>query len=128
MELYTPLEFIFLFLISVQVIFLVLVQNTSVDMGNRESMEYSSPIEYVQPASFHAGSSMDASNRNKQNSQYIGDNFTSLDQVFTHDLMYSWMLYLKLLILQNMQQCPLFKVVAWSTSFSEPSFPEFFPK
>lgn len=55
-------------------------------MGNRESMEYSSHVEYVQPGSFHVGSSVDPSDRNKQHSQFIADNFTSLDQVFVHNL------------------------------------------
>ncbi|RWR90226.1 E3 ubiquitin-protein ligase RGLG1 [Cinnamomum micranthum f. kanehirae] len=52
-------------------------------MGNKESMEYSSRVEYVQPGSFHVGSSVDPSDRNKQHSQLIADNFTSLDQVIS---------------------------------------------
>eukprot|EP00268_Persea_americana_P006160 TRINITY_DN12192_c0_g1_i1.p1 TRINITY_DN12192_c0_g1~~TRINITY_DN12192_c0_g1_i1.p1 ORF type:complete len:413 (+),score=65.65 TRINITY_DN12192_c0_g1_i1:179-1417(+) len=52
-------------------------------MGNKESMEYSPHVEYVQPGSFHVGSSVDPSDRNKQHSQFIADNFTSLDQVIS---------------------------------------------
>lgn len=55
-------------------------------MGNKESIEYASAVEYVQRDSFHVGSSVDPSDRNKQHSQFIADNFTSLDQIFVHNL------------------------------------------
>ncbi|XP_077212762.1 copine (Calcium-dependent phospholipid-binding protein) family [Tasmannia lanceolata] len=52
-------------------------------MGNKESVEDSTPVEYVQQRSFEVGSSMVPSHQNIQQSMSIADNFSSLDEVIS---------------------------------------------